>query len=81
MRLLLLLLVLSGCASSEAIRQDATDKTRAAKDSEARVLIDSTCLIGIGAWIRLKSEDEQRGVLMLCGAAANVPGEKLEESQ
>ena len=48
-----------------------TEEARAAKDIEARVLIDSACLMGIGAWNRLTNPNEQVGAMLLCGGQSN----------
>ena len=65
------LLLLSGCAEVAAGLEGGTEKARTAKDLEARVLIDSTCAMGIGAWNRLKNPNEQVGAMLLCGGQSN----------
>lgn len=69
---LTLLVLVGGCADRiAAVGDRATEEGRALKDAEARALIDSTCLMGIGAWNRLTNPNEQVGSMLLCGGQTN----------
>ena len=67
-----LALVLAACESLGPAVGSATEKIKGAKDVEARVLIDSTCAMGVGAWTRLDNPDEQEGVMMICGGSGTT---------
>jgi len=80
MRAILLVLLLSGCASANAYTNAAIDAGKQAKDTEARLLVNALCAMGIGALVRNNSESVIEGVLKIC-ANNGVTMDDIEEAR
>ena len=62
----------SGCVAVDAYVDRGTQAAKRAKDTEARVLLDSTCAISVGAYWRLQSQEERAGIALICGGGDTV---------
>lgn len=69
-----LALLLGACTAQQAAVVDlVTEKVKATNDTAARTLIQSTCGMTVGAYNRLESPADRRGVDMLCGGDGEDP--------
>jgi len=67
-------LLLGACTSQQAAVADlVTTKVEATNDTLAKVLIQSTCGMTVGAYNRLESPTDRRGVDLLCGGDGEDP--------
>ena len=65
-RALFILLLIGGCTSAQNAATLAEERTRQAKDIEASVLEDASCLIGLGAWSRMEDPRKRNGIFYTC---------------
>ena len=66
----LLALLLGGCtAVRQGVLQAGIEGVKSTNDTVARTLIQSTCGMTVGAFNRLQSPTDKRGVDMLCGGS------------
>ncbi len=64
----LLALLLGACTAQQAaVVSLATEKVKAANDTTAKTLIVTVCGMTVGAFNRLGSPTDRRGVDLLCG--------------
>lgn len=75
------LFFLASCAEFTAFESAATEKAKVAKDTEARILINSTCAMGIGAWGRLENPLQQCGALLMCGIPCNFVEQSINQAR
>ena len=69
-----LVLFLAGCTAQQAaVINLGIEKVKAANDTTASVLIQSTCGMTVGAYHRLESPTDKRGVDLLCGGTGADP--------
>ena len=72
--LFVLVLLLGACTSQQAAVVDViAAKVRAGNDSVAKNLIVTICGMTVGAYYRLESPAERRGVDLLCGGNGDDP--------
>ena len=76
--LLLATLALAGCANSQRYAAAAEEATKQAKDTEASILEEAPCLIGLGAWSRMTDPRKRDGVFYLCVPDAADYGVELQ---
>lgn len=71
---IVLALLLGACTAQQAaVVSVATEKVKATNDTVARTLIQSTCGMTVGAFNRLESPTDKRGVDLLCGGDGEDP--------
>ena len=69
-----LALLLGACSAQQAALVDLNvAKVQAAHDLTARTLVDSVCAMSVGAYNRLGSPADRRGVDLLCGGSGEDP--------
>ncbi len=69
-----LALVLGACTAQQAaVVNLGIEKVKAANDTTAIVLIQSTCAMAVGAYHRLEQLNYKRGVDLLCGGDGADP--------
>ena len=72
--ILVLALLLGACTAQQAaVIELGIGKAKAANDTTAHVLIQSTCGMTYGAYNRLESPTDRRGVDLLCGGNGEDP--------
>jgi len=71
---LALALLLGACTTQQAAVVDlGIEKVKAANDTTAQTLIATVCGMSVGAYNRLESPLERRGVDLLCGGDGEQP--------
>ena len=69
-----LTLLLGACTSQQrAVADLVTEKVKTVNDTVAGTLIQSTCGMTVGAFNRLESPTNRRGVDLLCGGDGEDP--------
>ena len=72
--LAVLFLVLGACtAAQQGVLNTGMEKIKTVNDTAAQVLIQSTCGMTVGAFSRLESPMDRRGVDLLCGGDGETP--------
>ncbi len=72
--ILALTLLLGACTAQQAAVIDlGIERVKAANDTTAQVLVQSTCGMTVGAYNRLESPTDRRGVDLLCGGDGEDP--------
>ena len=67
-------LLLGACTAQQAaVINLGIEKVKATNDTTASVLIQSTCGMTVGAYNRLESPTDRRGVDLLCGGDGEDP--------
>ncbi len=79
--LVLGLSLLVGCVNADYYAAVAEEATKKGKDTEAGILEDAPCLIGLGAWSRMEEDRKRQAVFLLCvpdaarfGLTMTMPG-------
>jgi hypothetical protein len=65
--------IIYGIGSGYVKYNNAIKKVKAANDTTAQVLIQSACGMTVGAYNRLESPTDRRGVDLLCGGNGEDP--------
>lgn len=71
---LALALLLGACTTQQAALVDlATEKVKTTNDTTAKTLIVTVCGMTVGAYNRLESASDRKGVDLLCGGDGEDP--------